>query len=43
MLITAGDGRWMPENLTVDAISTASRMNRIETVTDSIAHYLVSN
>ena len=42
MLITAGDGRWKPENLTVDAVSTASRMNRIETLTDSIAHFLVS-
>jgi len=33
MVITTGDGSWQPANLNVDAISTASRLSRIETIT----------
>lgn len=40
MVITAGDGSWQPANLNVDAISTASRLSRMEAVTDSVINYL---
>lgn len=32
MVITAGDGRWMPADLHVDAISTASKLNKIDEI-----------
>jgi hypothetical protein len=36
MVITAGDGRWMPADLQVDAISTASRLSKIDETVNSI-------
>ena len=43
MLVTAGDGRWKPNNLSVDAISTASRISYIEKLTQEILNLLPYN
>jgi len=43
LFITAGDGRWKPNNLSVDAISSASRMSKIEKLTQEILNLLLYN
>jgi hypothetical protein len=40
MLITAGDGGWKPINLSVDAISTASRVSYVEELTLKMVNQL---
>ena len=40
LFITAGDGRWKPNNLSVDAISSASRMSKVENLSKDIFNKL---
>lgn len=40
MVITAGDGRWKPANLHVDAISTASRINKIDEIISEVDKHI---
>ena len=43
LFITAGDGMWKPNNLSVDAISSASRMSKIENLSKNIFNRLSSS
>ncbi len=43
LFATAGDGRWKPSNISVDAISSASRMNKIETISEEILNQIFVN
>ena len=40
MVITAGDGRWMPTDLHVDAISTASRISKIDEIISKVRKHI---
>jgi len=41
MVITTGDGSWMPADLQVDAISTASRLSKIDETLNSILKSII--
>ena len=43
LFVTAGDGRWKPSSISIDAISSASRMNNMKTISREILNQISIN